>query len=480
MMLDAIIREAAERWGDASCLVAPAGWSVSFRQLDQTSDEVAVGLAERGVGEGDVVALCLPTCPDHVVAYAACAKLGAITAGVNPRLTEGERDAVLARAEPALVLDAAMVGDDVDTMLAPLRGRGAPAPLDADPDRPVALVFTSGTTGVPKAAVFAGRQLAFITQVDTGGRWGGGGPGLGATSLAHLGPTTKLPGTLMRGGTTYQVEHWRAGHALRMTAEHRMPVLAGIPTQLALMLHHPDLATTDLSCVEAVIIGGGPATPALIAEIRDRLGAPVAVRYACTEAGTGLGTSFTDPPEDAAVSVGRAHAGIDLALRDLDTGRDVADGEVGEVCLRSPAVMSGYWHDPEATAAAFWPDGFVRTGDLGHLDQAGRLRLVGRAKEMYVRGGYNVYPMEVEAVLAAHPAVAEVAVVGVADDVMGEIGVAVVAPTDTAAPPTLDGLRAFAAERLAHHKLPERLQLVDHLPLTPMEKVDKRALAASL
>ena len=480
-MLDAIVREAAERWGDATCLVAPSGWSLSYAELDRTSDEVAVGLAERGVGEGDVVALCLPTSPDHVVAYAACAKIGAVAAGVNPRLTDHERRAVLDRAAPTLVLGAELAGHDVDTVLGDLRRSGAaPPPLSVDPDRPVALVFTSGTTGLPKAAVFAGRQLAFITQVDTGGRWGGGGAALGATSLSHLGPTTKLPGSLMRGGTTYLVERWRAGDALAITAEHRMSSLAGIPTQLALMLHHPDFATTDLSSVKAVVIGGGPATPALIAEIRERLGAPVAVRYACTEAGTGVGTSFTDPPEDAEVSVGRPHAGIDLAVRHLDTGADVAAGEVGEVCLRSPAVMSGYWRDPDATAAAFWPDGFVRTGDLGHLDDQGRLRLVGRAKEMYVRGGYNVYPMEVEAVLAAHPAVAEVAVVSRPDDTMGEIGVAVVAPADPARPPTLDELRAFAAERLAHHKLPEQLQLVDHLPLTPMEKVDKRALQAEL
>jgi acyl-CoA synthetase (AMP-forming)/AMP-acid ligase II len=485
MMLDAVVREAAERWGDATWMVAPAGWSLTYRDLDQLSDEVAIGLAAAGVVEGDVVALCLPTSPDHAVAYAACAKIGAITAGVNPRLTERERDAVLDRAQPTLVLGAELVGDGPDTVLAPLRGRGAgrsgptrraPPRLAPDPDRPVALVFTSGTTGDPKGAVFAGRQLAFITQVDTGGRWGGGGPGLGATSLAHLGPTTKMPGNLMRGGTTYLVDHWRAGEALAMTAEHRMASLAGIPTQLALMLHHPDFDRTDLSCVQAVVIGGGPATPALIAEIRERLGAPVAVRYACTEAGTGLGTSLTDPPEDAEVSVGRVHPGIELALRDLDTGREVAAGQVGEVCLRSPAVMTGYWRDPEATAAAFWPDGFVRTGDLGQLDDQGRLRLAGRAKEMYVRGGYNVYPMEVEAVLAAHPDVAEVAVVSRPDDVMGEVGVAVVAPTDPTRPPTLDELRGFAADRLAHHKLPEQLLLLDHLPLTPMEKVDKRAL----
>ena len=485
-MLDAIVREAAERWGDASCLVAPAGWSLSYAELDRLSDEVAVGLADEGVGQGDVVALCLPTSPDHVVAYVACAKIGAIAAGVNPRLTELERGAVLDRTHPTLVLGPDLAGHDVDSVLGGsvpggLRRPGAtPPPLEPDPDRPVALVFTSGTTGVPKGAVFAGRQLTFITQVDTGGHWGGGGPALGATSLSHLGPTTKLPGSLMRGGTTYLVERWRPGDALRMTAEHAMSSLAGIPTQLALMLHHPDFERTDLSSVKAVVIGGGPASPTLIAEIRERLHAPVAVRYACTEAGTGLGTSFTDPPGDAEVSVGRVHPGIDLAVRDLDTGADVSPGQVGEVCLRSPAVMTGYWRDPEASAAAFWPDGFVRTGDLGHLDDQGRLRLVGRSKEMYVRGGYNVYPMEVEGVLAAHPGVAEVAVVSRPDEVMGELGVAVIRPVDATRPPSLADLRAFASRQLAHHKLPEQLLVVHELPLTAMEKVDKRALQARI
>ncbi len=480
-MLDVVAREAAERWGDATCLVAPAGWSLSYADLHRLSDEVAVGLLEAGVAEGDVVALCLPTSPDHVVAYLACAKIGAICAGVNPRLTGPERDRVIDRAQPMLTIGDDQAGDGPETLLRALRTTGAtPPPLEPDLDRPVAIVFTSGTTGVPKGAVFSGRQIAFITETDTGMRWGGGGAAIGSTSLAHLGPTTKLAGNLMRGGTTYLVERWHAGPALAMTAEHRMTSLAGIPTQIALMLHHPDFAATDLSSVRAVVIGGGPATPALIDEIRDQLDAPVAVRYSCTEAGTGLGTAFTDPPEDAIVSVGRPHAGIELALRDPDTGHDVPMGAVGEVCLRSPAVMVGYWRDPDATAAAFWADRFVRTGDLGRLDDAGRLRLVGRAKEMYVRGGYNVYPMEVEAVLAAHPAVRDVAVISRPDDVMGEVGLAVVVAIDPAEPPSLDQLRAFAAGQLAHHKLPERIELVDELPLTPMEKVDKRALQARL
>jgi acyl-CoA synthetase (AMP-forming)/AMP-acid ligase II len=154
------------------------------------------------------------------------------------------------------------------------------------------------------------------------------------------------------------------------------------------------------------------------------------------------------------------------------------DGDVGEVCLRSPAVMSGYWRAPELTAATITPDGFVRTGDLGWIDDAGRLRLVGRSKEMYVRGGYNVYPMEVEAVLAAHPGIADVAIAPRADDVMGEVGVAVVVPREGGAAPTVDDLRAYAEDRLARYKLPEDLLVVDALPLTAMEKLDRKALAA--
>ena len=155
-----------------------------------------------------------------------------------------------------------------------------------------------------------------------------------------------------------------------------------------------------------------------------------------------------------------------------------AIGTVGEVCLRSPAVMSGYWHNEAATTAAFTRTGHVRTGDLGWIDDRGRLRLVGRNKEMYVRGGYNVYPVEVEAVLSTHPGVAAIAVVPRTDPVMGEIGVACLVPHDPRDPVTLAELRSFATDRLAAYKLPEDLRVVDALPLTAGEKVDRRTLAA--
>lgn len=464
-MLGGVAREAAERFGDITAYVAPSGWALSYRDLDRMADEVAVGLAARGVGESDVVALVLPQAPEYVVAYVAAARLGAITAGVNVRLSAPERAAVLATADPKLVID------NPEAVL-DLRVPGKrPQDLDENPERPVAIVFTSGTTGTPKGAVFANRQLTFITQVDTSGNWGGGGTTFAATSFAHLGPMTKLPGSLMRGGTTHVLERWRAADALRLIAEHSMASFGGIPTQVALMLQEHDFDRYDLSSVKAIVLGGGPATPALIREARERFGAAIAIRYSCTEAGIGIGTAFDGPPEDAEVSVGRPHAGVDLELRDLD-------GEVGEVCLRSPAVMAGYWRAPELTAATITTDGFVRTGDLGWIDDAGRLRLVGRSKEMYVRGGYNVYPMEVEGVLAAHPAVADLAIAPRADDVMGEVGVAVVVPREGTVAPSVDELRAYAEDRLARYKLPEAVLVVDALPLTAMEKLDRRALAA--
>ena len=473
-MIPITVAEAARRFGDRTAYVTESGWALSYAELDRISDEVAVGLDREGVREGDVVGLVLPPGTDYLLAYCAAAKLGAITAGVNDRLSAPERAAVLELAGPKLTID------DPQTVLRDLRVAGAAPPVLADdPERPVAIIFTSGTTGLPKGAVYCNRQLAFITQTDTGGEWDTGGRSFSGTSYAHLGFMTKLPGSLQRGGTTFIMQRWRAGEALELLAREKMTTVAGVPTQLALMLRHPDFDSFDLSSVRAIIAGGGPVTPGLAEEARRRFGALLATRYSCTEAGIGLGTAFDDPEEDAIISVGRPHASVDLALFDADE-RPVAAGEVGEVCLRSPAVMSGYWRDPEQTAAAFTADGFVRTGDLGWIDDRGRLRLVGRSKEMYVRGGYNVYPVEVESVLSTHPDIAAVAIVPRADDVMGEIGIAVVVPRDATRVPTIEELRAFAGPHVATYKLPEALVVRTELPLTAGEKVDRRALVAEL
>ena len=415
-MLAEVVREAARRWGDSTAYVAPSGWKVSYAALDALSEEVAAGLVRRGIGEGDVVSLVLPNVPEFVIAYAAAAKVGAITAGVNGRLAPRSATSCSTKQIPssssprraslplvATSRSSRPRGTD-DECLHALRTGGDRTPrMSDDPNRPIAIVFTSGTTGVPKGAVYAGRQLSAITQIDTGWSWGGGSATLAATTFAHLGPTTKLPGVLVRGGTTHLLERWRAADALALIAHHRMPGIGGIPTQLALMLADPSFGDLDVSCVQAIVMGGGPATPALVREVRAAFGAAVAIRYSCTEAGIGTGTGFADPPEDAEVSVGRPQPGVELLLLD-EADRPVPAGEVGAVCLRSAATMSGYWQAPELTAEAMTADRAIRTGDLGWVDDEGRLRLVGRAKEMYVRGGENVYPMEVEGVLATHPA----------------------------------------------------------------------------
>lgn len=211
-------------------------------------------------------------------------------------------------------------------------------------------------------------------------------------------------------------------------------------------------------------------------EARTRFGASYSIRYSSTESGgVGTGTAFDAPDAEALHTVGRPRPGMDIAIRDAK-GHDLECGEVGEVCIRSGAVMEGYWNNPAATAEAL-RDGWLHTGDLGVLDDTGCLTLAGRSKEMYIRGGYNVYPMEVEAVLCEHPGVREVAITPRPDDVMGEVGVAIVVPANPSAPPTLDDLRAFATDRLAAYKLPESISIANSLPLTPGHKLDRRALA---
>lgn len=473
MTLAATVRATAERFGDRAAFVDPNGSRLTYAELDKRSDEVAAGLRAEGVGPGDVVVLRLPSDSAYVVAYAAAAKVGAITAGVNPRLAQPEQQAVSDVAGGAFTLASA---DQVET----LRRPGTVERLLDDPDRPVALVFTSGTTGRPKGALFRERQLAAITRIDVADTWGDPAsaptPMLASTQFAHVGFMTKLPWYLRTGSTTHVLARWRAADVLATVAEQRMATLGAVAPQVALLLRE-DLDAYDLSCLKALIVGAAASPLALVREARARLAPGYSIRYSSTESGgCGTATAF-DADDEEQQTVGQPRGGIEVAVHG-DDGRPLPDGEVGEVWLRSPTVLSEWWHDPEATAATL-VDGWLRTGDLGVIDERGNLRLAGRAKEMFIRGGYNVYPAEVEAVLTDHPAVAEAAVVPRPDDVMGEIGVAVVVPRDPSAPPSLDDLRTFAEGRLARYKLPEAIRLVDALPLTPMQKVDRRGLAAA-
>ena len=244
------------------------------------------------------------------------------------------------------------------------------------------------------------------------------------------------------------------------------------------MLRHERFDSTDTSSVRMIAMGGGPV------DRRPGARGPGALRRARRRPlhlHRGRGRAWVPPPTTPPRTPRRAWGGPARASSSPSaptTTPCLAAGELGHVCLRSPAVMRGYWRDPEATAAVFTADGAVRTGDLGFVDERGRLHLSGRSKEMYVRGGYNVYPLEVENVLADHPGVAHVAVIPRPDPVMGEIGVAVVVPRHGGAAPTLETLRDHARGRLAAYKLPEAIIVADELPRTAMEKIDRTALGA--
>ncbi|WP_426571845.1 class I adenylate-forming enzyme family protein [Aquihabitans sp. McL0605] len=470
--MPATVAWAAQRFGERPAFVDPDGSRLTYTQLHERSDEVAAGMAAKGIGPGAVVALTLPSDSAWVVAYAAAAKVGAAVAGVNPRLTAVEQVACLDRVEPDLVL--AEAGD----VQALARTGGRPDPIAPDRDRPVAIVFTSGTTGIPKGAWFTDRQLHAVTTYDVGGAVGTDRliPQYGATQFAHVGFTTKLPWYLRMGTTTHLLARWRAGDVLDLIERERLATLGGVAPQVALMLRDPDFDRRDLSSVNLIVMGGAASPPALVHEARRRFGAAYSIRWSSTESGgVGTGTAPDAPDDEALHTVGRARPGIGVQVRGTDD-LPLPHGEVGAVWLRSDASMSGYWRNPEASADAL-VDGWLRTGDLGTVDATGLLTLAGRQGEMFIRGGYNVFPSEVAGVLASHPDVADVALIPRSDDVLGEIGVAVVVPADPAAPPTLAELRHHAEASLAHHKLPEALLLVDEIPLTAMQKVDRRRLA---
>ena len=430
-------------------------------------------LAGLGATTGRVVALMLPSGVDFAAWYLGALRVGAITSAINQRLGAPERSSILQRTEPVVtvVSDPDLIPPDgtTGTVIGPDRFADAyAAPPAAEPalapDDPACIVWTSGTTGEPKGAVYDHARLAAISR-NMGELTFDGDRRLVSLPFAHVGYMTRIWDELAHGTTLVLTgEPWSATETLRLLRDERITVGTGVPTQWELVLAHPDLARTDCSALRICGIGGAAVAPDLVRRMRESLGCPVMNRYTSTEAGVTTGTRLGDPDDVVAETVGRPAAELELRL--LIDGAEVPDGEVGEIVVRSPMVMQGYWRDPELTASVLDPDGWLHTGDLARRDARDDLRIVGRLKEMYIRGGYNVYPAEVEHVLGDHPQIDRVAVVGAPAPVIGEVGVAFVVPTDPDDPPDLDALRSWCRERIADYKAPERLVLVDALPVT--------------
>ena len=463
---------------------------ITFAQWARAADGVATRLASMGVQQGDVVGISLPSSIDYAVAYQGVVRLGAVASGMNPKLGPAEIEHIIAKSSPKVIItDALAVNDPAVRVLSVEELRNA---YNDEPftDRPtivdtdlLAIVWTSGTTGKPKGAMFDHACLRAMARA-AGPLSSVGDRRLSPLPFAHVGYMTRVWDELMYVITTIICPTpWTAAGALKLIEEERVTVGQGVPAQWQMMLAHPDLAATDTSSLRIVSSGAARIPPEMVDAMRERFHAPVVVRYTSTEACVSTGPSLDDPDEVICNTVGTPGDGVEMELR-LDEGcgpivqpTETGDTEVGTVCLRSRAMMRGYWQEPALTADAIDNDGWLLTGDLGFLDARGDLHLAGRSTEMYIRGGYNVYPIEVENHLGQHELVDRVAVTGTPAPVLGEIGVAFVVPTDAANPPTLEQLRAWCNERLASYKAPDALVLLGELPLTAMSKIDKRALA---
>ncbi|MGH2829888.1 MAG: acyl-CoA synthetase [Actinomycetota bacterium] len=470
------------------------GRDYTYAELEDRAARAAGALEAAGVSAGERVAAYLPNGIAYVDVFLACARLGAILVPLSTRLAAPELEFIANDSGSAtLVCDATLAdvvaeflpgtsiksvlvaggpGDDAfEAACAAARPAGV---RDVAPDDVLAIVYTSGTTGRPKGAMLThanffwtnlniGIALDFTNDERT----------VVALPMFHIGGwNVNTLAVWLKGGTVFLEESFDAGRLLALIAEHRITSFMGVPTMYALMAEHASFQTSDISSVREFVCGGAPLPVPLIRRYQQR-GARFIQGYGLTEAAPNC---LALPPEDAvrkAGTAGRPYFFTDVRVVD-DRDHDVPAGGSGEIVVRGPSVMKGYWNLPEETAAAL-RDGWLRTGDVGRVDDEGYITIVDRVKDMYISGGENVYPAEVEHALAAHPSIAEAAVVGVPDARWGEAGLAIVVlrPGATATP---EDVRAFCLEHLAKFKVPRDVVFTASLPRNATGKLLKTEL----
>ncbi len=471
------------------------GTTWTYAEFLDRIDRFATVLADGGVGVGDRVAYLGLNHPNFFVTLFATVRLGATFVPLNFRLTgpelsfivgdSGARTIVVDDAHRAVIdairddlpcdryLSSEAAADGWPAMDAALADA---APL-ADPASVAAgdvavIMYTSGTTGRPKGAMLTHGNIAWnnvnaLHAIDMAGDE----IGLVVAPLFHIGGlnvTTML--VWQKGGEIVLHRSFDPAETIRAIEEHGITNLFGVPAMFLFMSQMPGFESADFSSARVFVVGGAPC-PEPLTKLYLSKGVPFAQGYGLTE--TAPMCSFLLPP-DALAKVGSAgQAPMYTEVRCVDEeNRPVAAHQTGEICIKGPNVMAGYWNRPDATADAIDTEGWFHSGDIGYFDEEGFLYVVDRVKDMVISGGENVYPAEVESVLQGHEAIADVAVIGLPDDRWGEAVTAVVVPAAGAAP-TLEELRTFAGEQLARYKLPSRLHVVDELPRNPAGKILK-------
>jgi len=442
------------------------GQLVTYRELDEGSDAFAAAFAH--LQRGDRVATLTGNSPEHVMVFFACAKLGLILVPLSWRLSVPELRYQLDDAEPAVFL----VEDAYEHLAAatgwaferlgpgPVRGQ-APSIRVEDAD-PLLLIYTSGTTGKPKGALLS-HANCFWTNIGFDLATGVHGDDVVLQLLPqfHCGGWNVHPLlSWLKGARVVLERQFDAERVLGLIEEKRVTTMMGVPAIYLFLAQHPRFAGADLSSLERAVVGGAPMPEALLETWAAR-GTAIVQGYGLTEAAPNV---LCLPPEDAVRKLG--YAGKPYPFVDVRLSAEQ------ELQVRGPNVFPGYWRNPEATAEAFTADGWLRTGDIAECDDEGFYRIKGRLKDMYISGGENVYPAEVEAVLHEHPQVVDAAVVGVADAQWGEVGVAFVVADGVSDDELLEWCRA----RLARFKVPKSVRFVAEVPRNSLGKIQKQGL----
>lgn len=495
MSVAELIREPAARAPQAIAIDGD-GRRLSFGELDAAANRVANQLIAAGVQRGDRVAFIDRNCTEYWEVSLGALKAGAVLVPLNFRLSPEEIAWSLADCDARLTVAAAPYADAVRATGRPLVVIGSDdgagyadwvaAGAETDPGRDatgpefIELIYSSGTTGRPKGVLVSAQQQVWSVgafgscfDVDAGSR------SLVPVPYYHVAGGGWALITLSRGGTVIQSREPTAESMLRQLVDHRVTHTAMVPAVMQILTQSAAAARADFSALRQVVYGASPISEPLLKASVALFGAELFQSYGLSETmgvTTLLGAADHRLDGDLSKlrSAGRAIDGIELRILDVETGHALPAGQAGEIAVRGPSVTPGYWHNPDATRAAFTADGFFRTGDMGSLDDDGYLYILDRIKDMIVTGGENVYPAEVESVLAGHPAVLDVAVIGIPSMKWGETPLAFVVARDGQA--DSQDVIGYARERLAHYKCPTEVRFVPELPRNASGKVLKRQL----
>jgi long-chain acyl-CoA synthetase len=480
--------EAADRYGDKTALILPDR-ELSFHELELLANRCANALVDLGVKPGDRVTLYSGNCWEWIVSYYGALKTGAVINPINVMLTPS---VVIASQEKALSIQGVKEKSEVRELIAfgdealpegilsfneiLAAGDDAFEVGDIDPDSLSTIGYTSGTTGHPKGACLSHRNILLnVAMTALMHQRSDKDTVVTALPCPHVYGNVVMSGAIQNGMTLVLHPAFEEKAILQSIQDHSATLFEGVPTMYMFMLNHPDLDSYELSSLRCCTVGGQTMPKPKMEEVEQRFGCPLIELWGMTELG-GLGTTFASNGPVKHGSIGVALPYIHARIADTENADiTVSAGEVGELMIKGGIVMQGYYGNEQATRATIEPDGWLHTGDVASMDEDGCVFIVDRKKDMILTAGFNVYPAEIERVVAGHPDVALVAVGSIPDEEKGELAKAYIVPK-TGATPNTDHIIAYCREHLAAYKVPRAVQFVDDLPKTSTGKVMRREL----